>query len=182
MGGPQCIRVFLLVARYTVPTVKLTHKQWKHRRREETHSEKKVFVFIYKMSRQQELALYSSFEEEKSEFCVFCGREEENSIEFGKKLTYEDVTVHHFCLVSICNCKHFYSDWKNGFIENLLMCCSNEISVLQLLSANLKKTNEDDSFELFGFSVEDVKKEIARAAKLVCSSYTVNKYANHAWT
>lgn len=60
------------------------------------------------------------------------------------------------------------------------MCCSNEISVLQLLSANLKKTNEDDSFELFGFSVEDVKKEIARAAKLVFSSSTVNKYANHA--
>lgn len=52
------------------------------------------------MSRQQDLPLYTSFEEEIVEVCALCGRDEENSIEFGKKLTYEGITAHHFCIVS----------------------------------------------------------------------------------
>lgn len=37
----------------------------------------------------------------------------------------------------------------------------------QILSANLKQTHDDIEIGLFGYSVADVKKEIARAAKLV---------------
>lgn len=36
-----------------------------------------------------------------------------------------------------------------------------------MLSANLTKTHDDESIELFGYSLNDVKKEISRAAKLV---------------
>lgn len=46
-----------------------------------------------------ELPLYSSFEETVAE-CVLCGSSEDIPMELGKKITVDDVTVHHFCLVS----------------------------------------------------------------------------------
>lgn len=116
-------------------------------------------------SEQQELALYTSFGDEPlAEPCVFCGRNEENSIEFGKKDTYDDVTAHHFCLVSFSN--HFFHDQQTDFCWHSYSNCWH--SFLQILSANLKKKHNDDTTELFGYSIIDIKMEIARAAKLVC--------------
>lgn len=46
-----------------------------------------------------ELALYSSFDEEQSDTCILCGRDIDNVIDYGKKIAVGGVTAHHFCLV-----------------------------------------------------------------------------------
>lgn len=47
-----------------------------------------------------ELALYDSMVEEEEEACCFCGKNTVDALKFGKKVAIDDVTVHHFCLVS----------------------------------------------------------------------------------
>lgn len=60
--------------------------------------------FVCSFLSDQELALYSSFNEDDSEICVFCGKNDNNLMELGKKYSYGDTTAHHFCLVIIiCN-------------------------------------------------------------------------------
>lgn len=44
------------------------------------------------------LALYTSFEETTNK-CVLCGEDVDDPMEFGRKITKADITVHHFCLV-----------------------------------------------------------------------------------
>lgn len=46
-----------------------------------------------------ELALYSSFDEAVETQCVFCGQSKNDPIYLGKKITVENITAHHFCLV-----------------------------------------------------------------------------------
>lgn len=46
----------------------------------------------------EELELYESFEEVDS--CILCGTSDDNPIEFGKKITKDGITIHHFCAVS----------------------------------------------------------------------------------
>lgn len=50
-----------------------------------------------------ELALYNSFEEEIEEICILCGTAENKPSELGKKITFDEITAHHFCLVSCCS-------------------------------------------------------------------------------
>lgn len=58
-------------------------------------------MFLFVSSNNNELPLYESFEEDPSLDCVLCKQHLDNPIEFGKKITLYDVTVHHFCLVRI---------------------------------------------------------------------------------
>lgn len=46
-----------------------------------------------------ELPLYDSMSED-DEPCCFCDKNTNDPMKFGKKMTIEGVTVHHFCLVS----------------------------------------------------------------------------------
>lgn len=46
-----------------------------------------------------ELELYNSIEEDDA--CVLCGQSDDDPFEFGKKITIDDITVHHFCAVSL---------------------------------------------------------------------------------
>lgn len=48
-----------------------------------------------------ELALYTSFEEEIEEICVLCGTADNKPSELGKKITFDGITAHHFCMVSV---------------------------------------------------------------------------------
>lgn len=56
------------------------------------------------MAKSNELALYTSFDEEQDEKCVLCGIADDKPIEFGKKITIDEITVHHFCMVSFNHC------------------------------------------------------------------------------
>lgn len=50
----------------------------------------------------KELALYRSFDDEtvEEEKCSLCGRSDDEPLNFGKKITIDGITAHHFCLVS----------------------------------------------------------------------------------
>lgn len=48
----------------------------------------------------EELQEYNSFEEETLN-CLFCKRNTDDRIKYGEKLSSEDITAHHFCMVSI---------------------------------------------------------------------------------
>lgn len=58
-------------------------------------------IFSSEKNNNDELAFYTSFEEAPpaEEKCVFCGQSDENSFEFGKKVSFDNITAHHFCLV-----------------------------------------------------------------------------------
>lgn len=49
----------------------------------------------------EELPLYNSFEENDGadSECVLCGQKVDDPVEFGKKVSMHNITVHHFCLV-----------------------------------------------------------------------------------
>lgn len=58
-----------------------------------------------------ELPLYRSYEEDDSENCILCTQDIDNPIELGDKLTYGEITIHHFCAVShFCFCYDFSLD------------------------------------------------------------------------
>lgn len=74
-----------------------------------------------------ELDLYTSFEEEKEKKCIICCTAENKPSESGKKITIDEITVHHFCLVSfvctialtfrafiVCDCD-FFLDFVGKF-------------------------------------------------------------------
>lgn len=44
--------------------------------------------------------MFCSFEMSQPLNCCFCGRGDENEVEFGKIYTIDDVSVHYYCLVS----------------------------------------------------------------------------------
>lgn len=46
------------------------------------------------------LPLYESITEDK-EPCCFCAKDTNEPMEFGKKITIDNITAHHFCLVRI---------------------------------------------------------------------------------
>lgn len=48
--------------------------------------------------------------------CSFCGREDENEVEFGKLYTVDEVSVHYFCLVSS------FVQVKKGFLWHITLC------------------------------------------------------------
>lgn len=47
-----------------------------------------------------ELPLYRSFDESQ-EKCILCTKDLDDPIEFGDKLTYGEITIHHYCAVSV---------------------------------------------------------------------------------
>lgn len=55
-----------------------------------------------------ELPLYSSMEEAKP--CSFCGKELDDPVKLGKKVTVGDITAHHFCLVFSSNLRPVEND------------------------------------------------------------------------
>lgn len=59
-----------------------------------------IFTDSFWFSDCDELQLYNSIEED-DDSCILCGESDDDPIEFGKKVTVDDITVHHFCLVSI---------------------------------------------------------------------------------
>lgn len=52
------------------------------------------------MANKNELALYNSFDEPVDENCILCDSAVDKPSEFGKKITVDQITAHHFCLVS----------------------------------------------------------------------------------
>lgn len=54
--------------------------------------------------------MYTSFEEEVAKDCILCGQNTDDTIQFGRKITINDLTVHHYCLVTLfCYCIVFHS-------------------------------------------------------------------------
>lgn len=70
-----------------------------------------MFKYNYfSIETENELLPYSSFEEAVQE-CVFCCDSADDVVGLGRKKTMEDITAHHFCLVSLVfnnflNCSH----------------------------------------------------------------------------
>lgn len=56
------------------------------------------FFSICSLNQNDELPLYNSIVEDDE--CVLCRSDIDEPSEFGKKKSVEDITVHHFCLVS----------------------------------------------------------------------------------
>lgn len=77
-----------------------------------------TYLYEKNMARN-ELALYTSFEEEIEENCILCGTAENKPLDLGKKVTFGEITVHHFCLVSsTCNSVLLFEAWCI-----ILICC-----------------------------------------------------------
>lgn len=114
---------------------------------------------LFRSANNNVLALYSSFDEEPLDECAFCGLGLDDSLEFGNKISIDNISAHHFCLVNSIN-----------FIK----CCSirdyqtYSFFVLQLLSSNLKPCGtEYGPDQMFGFILNDIRQELTRASKLV---------------
>lgn len=59
----------------------------------------------------EELELYTSFEE--IDACILCGQSDDDPIELGKKMTKDNITIHHFCAVSYLFCLKIFSlNWQ----------------------------------------------------------------------
>lgn len=49
-----------------------------------------------------DLPHYRSFDESEEAKCILCKTNVDDPIEYGDKVTYGDVTIHHFCAVNAC--------------------------------------------------------------------------------
>lgn len=75
---------------------------------------------------------------EESKPCCFCGKDFDDAVKFGKKVSVGDTTAHHFCVLFSSNLRP--KDTDDG---------------------------DNDGIGMFGFSSSDIEKEVRRAAKLV---------------
>lgn len=81
-----------------------------------------VIAHIYWIfSFSDELELYNSIEEDDA--CVLCGHSDDDPIKFGKKMTIDDITVHHFCAVSLTIAKFVYKIYSIEFHFEFLLFC-----------------------------------------------------------
>lgn len=56
--------------------------------------------------------LYNSFDDSDANLkCLFCKKSESDDVSFGNKYTYNGITFHNFCLVSI-----LYALFNNFFL------------------------------------------------------------------
>lgn len=70
--------------------------------------------------------MYNSIEE--SEPCCFCGKDFDDAIKFGKKVTVGDVTAHHFCSLLSSNLRPSDNDDRNAMFGFSLRDIKKEIS------------------------------------------------------
>lgn len=102
----------------------------------------RIFLFIISSCNDNdELPLYSSFEESEEAVpeCVLCGSSEDIPLELGKMVTMDDVTVHHFCLVSemiekivlVLFC--FHSKYQYKYCMRRFDCNLNNLTLFHLL-------------------------------------------------
>lgn len=59
-----------------------------------------IYTIIYAREKNADLVLYTSFDEEIAEDCILCGQNTDDIIEYGRKITKNGITAHHFCLVT----------------------------------------------------------------------------------
>lgn len=53
-----------------------------------------------------DLPHYRSFEEDEEPQCILCKTSLDDPVEYGDKVSYENITIHHFCAVIVC-----YINW-----------------------------------------------------------------------
>lgn len=51
-----------------------------------------------------------------SEICIMCKQDIDDPIQFGEKITFEDVTAHYFCLVCVPKFMSFFVAKKDFFL------------------------------------------------------------------
>lgn len=89
------------------------------------------------------------------DICIMCKTDIDDVYRLGEKLSFDNVTVHNFCMV-----KTIISEITIATIEKRFFV------YLQLLSGSLSQRGEDDE-GISGFLLKDIKKEAQRAHKQV---------------
>lgn len=78
-----------------------------------------------------QLPLYSSFDEDEGTICVLCKQSHDDPLELGDKFTYDNITFHLYCAVSLFSYHYIAETNHSKFIVWKFILCLLFISAVE---------------------------------------------------